>query len=258
MLVGLILILFGACAAFFGYQMYRFTVFFQGFLAGAVIGGMVGRGILLSVVLGLIFGIAIGIMAVALLRLGVFLQCSVSAFGILFIPRMIRKIMGLLNWQTLLLLARDYYLTGEIGIDFREELIVSTIVGVIVGLIGLVFTRIMITLLSALAGGVIAGVGIITALKGIMPQMAVILGIALAIGGILYQYFDWKKKKEDNNVQATAQITPQAISTGQTVSAIPVQTTHVEPEKDAVHYCGYCGTQISDAAKFCPKCGKQQ
>lgn len=253
MLVGLILILFGACAAFFGYQMYRFTVFFQGFLAGVVIGGMVGRGILLSLLLGLVFGAGLGIMAVMLLRLGVFLQCFVSAFGILFIPRMIRKVMELLNWQTILLLARDYYFTGEIGIDFREELIVSAIVGAAVGIIGLVFTRIMITLLSALAGGVIAGIGVITALKGIVPQMAVILGIALAIGGILYQYFDWKKKKEDNNIQTTAETIPLATPTGQTVSPISVQA-----EQNAAHYCGYCGTQINGAAKFCPKCGKQQ
>ena len=162
MLVGFILILFGACAAFFGYQMYRFTVFFQGFLAGAVIGGMVGRGFLLSLLLGLVFGAGLGIMAVCLLRLGVFLQCFVCAFGILFIPGVIRKIMGLLNWPSILQLVRDYIFTGEIGIDFSEELIVSVIVGVIVGIIGLVFTRIMITLVSALAGGTIAGIGVIT------------------------------------------------------------------------------------------------
>ena len=75
MLFGLILILYGACAAFWGYQMYRFTVFFQGFLAGAVIGGMVGRGFLLSLLLGIVFGAGLGIMAVCLLRLGVFLHC---------------------------------------------------------------------------------------------------------------------------------------------------------------------------------------
>lgn len=261
MLVGFILILFGACAAFFGYQMYRFTVFFQGFLAGAVIGGMVGRGFLLSLLLGLVFGAGLGIMAVCLLRLGVFLQCFVCAFGILFIPGIIRKIMGLLNWPSILKLVRDYIFTGEIDIDFREELIVSVIVGVIVGIIGLVFTRIMITLVSALAGGTIAGIGVITALKGIAPQLAVIMGIILAVSGILYQYFDWKKKNEAGSVRMVTQpaALPDDMEKQHTMEPLPVtQPIQKEQMQDTLHYCGHCGTQIRGAAKFCPKCGKQQ
>lgn len=265
MLIGLILILFGACAAFFGYQMYRFTVFFQGFVAGAVIGGMLGNNILLSLVLGLVLGIVLGIMAVVLLRLGVFLQCFVSAFCVLFIPAMIRKIMGMMNWQTLLRLARDYYLTGALGIDIETEIIVALVAGVTVGIIGLVFTRIVITVLSALAGGAIAGMGLITVLKGIAPQLAVIFGIILAVAGIVYQYLDWKKKGK-SGAATTAQAVP--------VQMVPVQQAPVQQaaaiqmpvqqpeqrtqETSGIRYCGQCGTQMSGTARFCPKCGKQQ
>ena len=254
MLAGLILIVCGVCVALFGYQIYRYFIFFQGFVAGAVIGGIIGRGILLSVLLGLVLGIVLGIMAVVLLRLGVFLQCAVSTFCVLFIPRVTGKIMGLLTWQKILALVHQYYVTGEIDLDFREDLIVSIGIGVIAGIIGLIFMRTMIILLTSLAGGAAAGMGIMVILKGIVPQLAVILGIALAIGGIIYQYSAWQKKEEaDDDIQTVAQAVPLEISEVQPAAEIPLQ-----PVTDTVRYCGYCGTKMSGAAKFCPKCGKPQ
>lgn len=255
--VGLILIAFGACAAFFGYQIYRIFVFFQGLITGIIIGGILGNSILLS----LLFGIVVGIMGVVLLRLGVFLQCFASGFGVVFFPLLVQKIMGYLNWRSILEMARDYYFSGEIASGLKQDIttvfIIALVVGVIIGLIGLIFTRIMITVITALAGGAIAGFGILALFRGVAPQIAIIFGIVLAIGGIVYQYSEWKKKK----TVAMPAMQQAAVPIQPIVAEVPVMPAPaVQPgqELPKVRYCGQCGTQMSDIAKFCPRCGKQQ
>lgn len=255
--VGLILIAFGACAAFFGYQIYRIFVFFQGLITGIIIGGIFGNSILLS----LLFGIVVGIMGVVLLRLGVFLQCFASGFGVVFFPLLVQKIMGYLNWRSILEMARDYYFSGEIASGLKQDIttvfIIALVVGVIIGLIGLIFTRIMITVITALAGGAIAGFGILALFRGVAPQIAIIFGIVLAIGGIVYQYSEWKKKK----TVAMPAMQQAAVPIQPIVAEVPVMPAPaVQPgqELPKVRYCGQCGTQMSDIAKFCPRCGKQQ
>lgn len=255
--VGLILIAFGACAAFFGYQIYRIFVFFQGLITGIIIGGILGNSILLS----LLFGIVVGIMGVVLLRLGVFLQCFASGFGVVFFPLLVQKIMGYLNWRSILEMARDYYFSGEIASGLKQDIttvfIIALVVGVIIGLIGLIFTRIMITVITALAGGAIAGFGILALFRGVAPQIAIIFGIVLAIGGIVYQYSEWKKKKTvamPAMQQAVVPIQPLVAE----VPVMPAPAVQPAQELPKVRYCGQCGTQMSDIAKFCPRCGKQQ
>lgn len=269
--VGLILIAFGACAAFFGYQIYRIFVFFQGLITGIIIGGILGNSILLS----LLFGIVVGIMGVVLLRLGVFLQCFASGFGVVFFPLLVQKIMGYLNWRSILEMARDYYFSGEIASGLKQDIttvfIIALVVGVIIGLIGLIFTRIMITVITALAGGAIAGFGILALFRGVAPQIAIIFGIVLAIGGIVYQYSEWKKKKTVAMPAMQQAVVPmQQAAVPMQQAAVPIQpivaevpvmpAPAVQPgqELPKVRYCGQCGTQMSDIAKFCPRCGKQQ
>ena len=66
--LGIILLLYGLCKAFFGYKLYKISLFFAGVLIGVGIGIIACRGVITTVVVSILLGILCGILSVVLMR----------------------------------------------------------------------------------------------------------------------------------------------------------------------------------------------
>jgi len=185
----IILIIYGICKALFGYKMYRVSCFFTGLLVGTVLGIYMN-----SALLTLVLALGLGVASVCFMRIGIFVEGFVCGFLLIIIPAFIQIVLRYANAEGILELITELLKNGHVSIDLSRELLTALIIGIVVGLIGLVFTKVVLIIITSALGAVFCGSGLyLTGIEG-NADMAVIIGVILAIAGILFQLYTNRKK----------------------------------------------------------------
>lgn len=233
----LMMIVYGICLSFFGYKIYKVATFLGGLLAGWILSIFLVDGFFATLVLGIILSLMLGVLSVVMIRVGVFLQCFVCGFLMIMIPSFYRMLLENLNTQRVIEIARNWLVNGSIGIDIYEDLPIAIIVGVIMGVVGLIFTKIVIIVVLSLTGGILTAAGLLPI--GMIAPICVIVGIGVAVGGALYQF---------NRLKLPMAKPPMAK---------PPMTEIVAPMPVKKSFCSQCGTECNEKMLYCPRCGKQ-
>ena len=242
---------------YFGWKIFKFCLFCQGFLIGSVIGMIIGvfagmreSGAIL--LLGAGVGLVIAILSVILYRLGVFFFFLGTGF---------------------LITTSIFSLSGQTSVT---TMIVGAVVGAALGIFAAIFVKHFVIWGSAIYYGYSAGYAI-----GLMmeSQTAVFIFAALFIvTGIIVQYLmerKFGKKKQPqmqpqyaapNGYAAPPQYAQQPVQYAQPVQytsapapvAQPAPAPVAESAPTATMFCIACGTAIESNALFCPVCGTKQ
>ncbi len=193
MVIYYLLWFFSIILAFHGYAIYKFLFALLGAIMGAAAGAfigfaasvrtdrwgrIIGYNTALMVILGLVFLIVFALIAFKLHRLMVFLNFSIPTFFICFFA----------------FAASAPSMGGASG---GELILGSTLIAVLVGLFGLWLEKFLIILLTSLFGGYMTGGhGVFISqsfrmndtVMFVIIGVHVVAGIALFIGGMVYQY----------------------------------------------------------------------
>ena len=162
----------GLFQCFFGYKLMRACFAICGFGIGAI-GGFVGVGLTVesaapAIIAALAFGVIGALLLFHVYRLGVFVM----------------------NFALVALLV---LLFGDAS---NESLIFAVIAGLISGIVAAIMVRIWTILSTGIAGGMAAGLAIGSIIS--VPYVGAILGLALAIGGTIFQFKTTGKKEKRN------------------------------------------------------------
>ena len=164
-------IIFGAIECFFGYRLFRLVTTISGFFVGGLLGGIIG-GIVSGEGAGALFGfLLIGILggwlAFKLYKLAVFVTCFLGG-GIIGLG------------------------IGLIGGEIELGLSLSPILGILAGVLGVIFTKPVIIIVTSFSGGTAMGAALDDLLNG--DGLGTLLGILLGVVGVFLQY--WMEKKD--------------------------------------------------------------
>lgn len=203
--IGIVLLIYGVVKALFGYKLYKISLFFVGFLVGAVIGGLIGvvaRNMIVGILAALLLGVLFGFLNIVLAKLGIFIQCFAYGFMAVMAP----AVMKLMDTSTLLQGGYNYLMTGSSGLsDPRDMIPIALIVGIITGVIGVILSRIMIILTTAVFGGMAGGVGLCILVGNFEIGLLLIVAVAIAVLGMVVQFLTTGRKKD-----AQADMSPNA------------------------------------------------
>lgn len=221
---GIYLIIFIAalsaiCNCFAGYLVFRINLAIKGFVSGAVVGAVIGlaetigrgaSGNPFAPVMGLAFvmGIIFAVISYFAYRVGVFINC----FNTGMILTMIIAI-----------------LSGNMSVSIIG---LGVIIGFTCGILGCVFCKDVIIIITALEGG--ATLGTIAGLLLSGGAVAVVLiTVVFTVAGILVQNMVFKKKKEipivQQPVQEFTQTEPKEIVSIQS-NTVSSEACYSEPE----------------------------
>lgn len=190
-------LIYGILECFFGYKIMKILFAIQGFLLGFLVGAGVVYLLQLrtagpSVLCSLIFAILGAMLLYKFYLIGVFLSNATMVF-----------LIGLL-----------------IGGTDESNLIAWAIIGVIVGVLAVKFVRIWVIAVTGIVGGLSAGTALMGLLEVYKIGPALLVGIVLAVLGILYQWKTTDGEFIKTKKRAPAQAAP--------VSAAPVQAAPVQ------------------------------
>ncbi len=177
--IGIIVIAVALILCFFGYKLLRLGVTIMGFAGGASIGawlaGKMGANQAVTIILILVLGIALAILSFMIYKVGVFLMIF---FMILAIGAVVIMATGSNTYSW----------------------IITLIVAVLVGILGVVLIRPVTILVDGLNGGLTA-VATLFSLIGLTgsteSMIAIIAGFVLGIVGIVVQFKTTKERARD-------------------------------------------------------------
>ncbi|MCM1088836.1 MAG: DUF4203 domain-containing protein [Muribaculaceae bacterium] len=194
--IGIILLIYGVVKALFGYKLYKISLFFVGFLVGAVVGGLIGvaaGSAVVGVLAALLLGVLFGFLNIVLAKLGIFIQCFAYGFMAVMAP----AVMKLMDTSALIQGGYNLLTTGSSGLsDPRDMIPIALIVGIIIGIIGVIFSRIMIILTTAVFGGMAGGVGLCLLVGNFEIGLLLIVAAAIAVLGMGVQFLTTGRKKD--------------------------------------------------------------
>ncbi|MEA5011813.1 MAG: hypothetical protein VB100_08855 [Angelakisella sp.] len=159
--------IYNAVICFFGYKLFKFQLGVVGFIVGGIMGGLLGAlsgqapVAVLCLLLLAIFG---AWLAVKLYKLGVFLTVSTCTASILI----------------LVLLVADLFDSTTV--------VISAIVGIAAGVLGVVLDKAIIIAFTAISGGLMTGVSLLLPIDVDMLGFGVALGVIFAIIGVIVQF----------------------------------------------------------------------
>ena len=191
----------GLFQCFFGYKMMRVCFAICGFGIGAVGAGLaVGLSVseaAPAIIAALIGGILGALLLFHVYRLGVFVMnfALVAVLVLLF------------------------------GGASDESLILGVIAGVISGIVAAIMVRVWTILSTGASGGMCAGLAIGSIIN--VPYIGAVLGFALAVGGIIFQFKTTRKTPKTVSQQPQVVIIP-AAETPAAPKAEPVKAAKVE------------------------------
>lgn len=190
-------LIYGILECFFGYKIMKiiFAIqgFFLGFIAFAGVSYLLGVDSLGPGLLCSLIGAILGAMLLYKFYLiGVFLSNATMVF-----------LIGLL-----------------IGGTEESNLIVWAIIGIIIGVLAVKFVRVWVIAVTGIVGGLSAGTALMGLLEVYKIGPALLVGIVLAVLGILYQW-----KSTDGEFIKTKNRAAQAVP----VYAVPVYTNQSAP-----------------------------
>lgn len=236
--IAVISIAFGVMQCYFGYKVFKILMAITGFFVGGGIGGVIG-GIIISetgggggivVLLAIIGGIVGVLVAVKVYFLGIFLYGFAIGFIIIAI------------------------IDGNMAM--------SAVIGIIFGVLLVIFDRLLIIILSALSGGTLLGTGTAALLfsLGISVNSAVstLLTLAFIATGLYYQFKvngglpAMKRTAKKNKNSPTMEGSKEASGAGlkKTIATKGAVTAQAM-------FCENCGSPMEPGSIFCSNCGKQ-
>jgi hypothetical protein len=184
----------GIVLAFFGFRLLKLALALIGFAGGWTIGSflydfVVNMGVFkdpipayVPFIVYAVSGIIFALIAYKLLNFGIFLGAAAGTF--LFLS-------GLSIFNDLV----DSIVSAEGEIKY---LLARLVVALIVGLLAIVFTKLILILTTSAVGGMVGGVSLMVAIgQTANPTVEAIVGLALAIIGVIIQFRTGRKKKKD-------------------------------------------------------------
>ncbi|MCL2498784.1 MAG: hypothetical protein FWE90_00430 [Defluviitaleaceae bacterium] len=176
--VCVIMIVIGFVQAFFGFRIFKLQLAVSAFFAGIIIGMILGTVILGEWQFGILFGFVSGtILAIVSYKLYT-MALFIGVFGIISLVS----------------------LFASIVMSNEAILILGIFLGIIGGIVALVINKMAIIITTAIAGGILVFQGTVP-LEGIEQGVAVLLGVAIGVGGAFFQYYKGPKElhlKEKN------------------------------------------------------------
>ncbi|MCM1145856.1 MAG: DUF4203 domain-containing protein, partial [Lachnoclostridium sp.] len=211
--IGIILLIYGVVKALFGYKLYKISLFFVGFLVGAVVGGLIGvaaGNAVVAILAALLLGVLFGFLNIVLAKLGIFIQCFAYGFMAVMAP----AVMKLMDPSALIQGGYNLITTGSSGLsDPRAMIPIALIVGIIIGIIGVIFSRIIIILTTAVFGGMAGSVGLCLLVGNFEIGLLLIVAAAIAILGMVVQFLTTGRKKDAQADTSPNAGNPQGIVT---------------------------------------------
>ena len=233
--IGVVTLLFGLANAFFGYKLFRAMLSLLGFLAGGVAGGVVfirTQSIFSDREMFWIYVIIGGFIGAGLIELfhhlGVFLATGA---------------MGALT-----------------GLLLTQSTDGALIIGIIVGILSVIFEKYVIIISTAISGARLAALGIqFMRLAEGEYREASAMGWLIAICGMIVQFLiefaaarqmPEKAVSEEGETGGAVRITMgEAAGIGQSAAYA------AQPRTESIFRCPKCGAPLSPETKFCGKCG---
>lgn len=204
-----ILLLINVAQAFFGFKLFKFWVAFTGFFffgfVGLIIGGFATKGSDATIIIALAIAILGAFVAYKLYLVGVFIMMGFFAF--------------------------------VAGMILTENTAVSALLAIVFGILGVIFTKPIIIIMTSISGGLTSGSLLTTQMDS---GLAYTIGAAIIIGGAYYQFISNQHINTNNGAIAT-----RAVGT-------PLQSGALHGKT-----CLTCGTHNHVTTKFCTTCGNE-
>lgn len=240
--VGLVIALLNC---FFGLKLVRVWVSLLGLLIGFALGygisAYFGVSQMIALIIGLVAGIIFAGLGFKLYLAGAFLLCWVMVFGIVV------NFAGVLNINALQgLNGSNSYIAadGPTAVFYAGNtklivaLIVAAVLGLVVALIALKFVEPIIIFVTAIQGGIAAGSGItfLTELPGTYTH--IVIGVILAILGIIVQFIMDSKKKAKQHLAKADKVRKENSTESEVerMRAVLDNTDKVKEDSDAHDY----------------------
>ena len=206
----------GLIECFFGFKLMKLSFAICGFAGGAAIGG-VASGLILSepapcAIIALVCGLIGALIIYKLYILGIFISNTLLSGVFIFAVLGIAGDMG----------------AGAIG--------AALIGGVIIGIISCKFVRIWTIITTSLGGGMLAGQSIAVALQISSGIVGTLLGIVIAVLGVLFQLKTTKAKNATENNIAEQQTADLGVATTpvEAIAETPAIETETKEEQNSI------------------------
>lgn len=215
---GAVAIIFGMMECYFGYRLFKIVMGITGFFVGVGIGGTIGVAIISNsgggggvvILLALIGGILGALIAVKVYFLGVFL------FGLGI---------GIL-----------------ITLALQSSMPIGIVVGIIFGVLLVIFDRLLIIIATSISGGILLGKGIEMLFNScelnIPFAVKLLISFACIVTGLYYQF---KVNGGLPSIMNAAKVKGKRNAT-----TVPSQ-----------HFCQECGAELQQGEEFCSNCGSK-
>ncbi len=221
-IVALLLVFIGLFLAFAGRRIWKSVMSFIGSIIGFLIGFALGTaisGAIIGLLIGILGGIVGGAVFVFLARVGISAVAGILAF---------------------LLVS---------GLGGSSVFVVALIVAVIVFVLVFVFVEAAIGVVTAVAGGLLLGFGLI--LLEVDMTISLIAMLAVIVFGAAFQLYVWHEEEERKHTRLPA------VNYG-TQSATAAAATPPPPPEMPGRNCPKCGTQMAYVPQYnryhCPNC----
>jgi len=211
-LFGVIFLVLGLVMAMFGYKVYKFFLFCDGFFFGVIIGAIIGNDAN-PLMLGLLLGILSGTLCVLFMRIGIFIMLFFRGFLMVMIPSVKGQIREMLTPDKLLEILLELITEGgaEIQIIDQDVIMPAILTGLVLGILGVIFMRVLIILSTGLYGGLMSGAGLCMVTGRFSIEMLLCVGIVISLIGIVLQFSTTKNNDKVKNLphENTLQLTPE-------------------------------------------------
>ncbi len=169
-IINIITIVIALATCFFGYKLNKILISLFGLIIGFNLGVTYLPNLLtdqtIIYIISTIIAIAVGIISYKLYLIGVFLLCTLTAF----------------------------ILSGNLNLSENLQIIVSVVIGIVAGILGVKFTRPIMIISTSLAGASALIENLLTLFNFQNNTVEIILFIIITILGIMYQF-----KQNDEN-----------------------------------------------------------
>ena len=163
-IVNIITLIVAIIACFFGYRLNKSLSAVIGLIVGFRLGLTFLPGYIadqtMVYILSVIIGIIVGFLAYNMYLIGVFILCAMAA----------------------------YTLCGNIGLNSNVRTFVGMVVGLIAGILGVNFTRLIVIIASSFAGASLLVETGFTMFNFQNSTLSLVLSIVLAVMGMAYQF----------------------------------------------------------------------
>lgn len=181
-------VIFALCNCFFGYRLRKLWFALLGFSLGGLLGFFIstwlGQDAGIATLIGVVAGVVLALLSFKLYLCGVFLLCG----GLFF-----------MLWSVLL--------PSELSAVIYGMLVLGGVaLSILIGIIAVKAVRPMVILTTAFSGGYTAVSGLFTLFNKEQGTLAMVLGIALGVAGLAFQFVSEKRRNAALEAAAAAKV----------------------------------------------------